>query len=160
MAVTTRIKLNGATELKAALEELGTVVATKVGVKANRNAARKLAALLAGAAPYDPSTRKKYWKRKDGSVGTANYGHLRDNIRVRKIKSMNANTVRHLVSTGDAFWGNFLEFGTAKMAAQPWARPVLDRHYGEISEEQISGLREGIARELARIARTKARNKR
>lgn len=153
MVTVVRTKIEGVAELKAALEELGEVVATKIGVKANRDSATQLMKVLAEAAPYDATHRKKYWKRKNGTVATAYYGHLRDAIRVRKVKAQNANTIVHLVSTGDAFWGNFQEFGTVRMPARPWWRPAVDVVYSRILSIQISGLSDGIEREAKRIAR-------
>lgn len=148
-----RVKMEGVAELKAALEELGEVTATKVGVRANREAAVELRDNLQAVAPYDPTFRKKYWRTKDGSVSTAYYGHLKDAIRVRKVKARNANTIVHIVSTGDGFWGSFQEFGTVKMAARPWFRPLVDANYQRIFKLQTSKLGDGIEREARRIAR-------
>jgi HK97 gp10 family phage protein len=111
-----KAKMEGLVELKAALEALGTEVATKVGVKANRDAAKVLRDKLKQAAPFLES----------GSKMAEQYGHLRDNIKVGRRKAYNQGTIVHVVSTGKAFWGMFLEFGTVKMSPKPWYRPVFD----------------------------------
>lgn len=136
-----RVKMEGVAELKAALEELGEVTATKVGVRANREAAAELRDNLQAVAPYDPTERER------------KYGHLRDEIRVRKVKARALHTIVHIVSTGRAFWGSFLEFGTVKMAARPWWRPLVDANYQRIFKLQTSKLGDGIEREAKRIAR-------
>lgn len=135
-----RVKMEGVAELKAALEELGDVTATKVGVRANREAAAELRMNLAAVAPYDSTKDNK------------KYGHLRDAIRVRKVKSRTANTIVHIVSTGVAFWGSMQEFGTVKMAARPWWRPLVDANYERIFKLQTDKLGAGIEREAKRIA--------
>src|SRR5690349_16525955 len=70
-----RFQMEGVKELKAGLEELGEVTATKVGARANREAAVELRDNLRAVAPYDPAARERP------------YGHLRDEIKVRKVKA-------------------------------------------------------------------------
>jgi HK97 gp10 family phage protein len=149
--------IDGIEELRASLQELGDAIAKKVAVEANRDAAEVLQGLLKKAAPFDPTFRKKYWLRKNLTVQTGYYGHLRDAIEVRRVKARNANYIVHKVSTGDAFWGYFLEFGTVKMGARPWFRPVLDANAKRLQGIQIEGLRKGIEGEAARIGRTRGR---
>jgi HK97 gp10 family phage protein len=128
-----RFQMEGGRELDAALAELGTDVATRIGVEAVREAAEALQETWQRVAPFDPD-------RKAGR----SYGHLRANIRVRREGTDNANVIAFRVSTGDAFWGNFLEFGTVKMAARPWARPAVESMKQELVTIQSTVLRAGI----------------
>lgn len=135
-----RTQMGGLAELKQALEALDVAVATRIGVKADRDAANVLKDALIEAAPYDAAAESKY-------------GHLRDNIRTRKQRVRVAHTIRYVVDTGNAFWGRFVELGTVKMAARPWMRPAFERIVGTLRERQADGLREGIEREAKRVAR-------
>lgn len=146
MAEATRIKLDGVAELKAALAELGEAVATKVGRKAARSAAVEFQGVVKETAPYRPGERTK---------ASAEFGHLRDNIRVRKARSRTAHTLTYTVSTGNAYWGSFLEFGTVRMAAQPWLRPAFDVVAPRLVNVIIDGLKIGIEAEAKRAARIK-----
>ena len=155
MANVKRVKIEGVRELKASLEALGTAVATKVGEKATRDAAKELRQLLADTAPFDPETKIKSWRRKDGTVGRASYGHLRDNIRVSKARARKETTVNYRVTTGKAFWGAFVEFGTVRMPAYPWMRPAFEVSQQRLLGVVIDGLQVGIEREAKRAARIK-----
>jgi HK97 gp10 family phage protein len=136
-----RVKVEGVSELKAAFEQLGVEVSTRIGVRANREAARLLQSELIQAAPYDPREKKR----------AKNYGHLRDNIRIRRQRAR--------VTTGNAFWGNFLEFGTVRMPAQPWFRPIVESLRELLLGKQIGGLRDGIEREAKKAARIARRRR-
>lgn len=133
-----RTDLEGLADLKANLQMLGTDVSTKTGVTANRKAAQLFAGELKQSAPYDPK-------------GDSPNGHLRDNIRVRKVRANRVTVVRHAVDTGKAFWGWFLEFGTAKMGARPWWRPAFDAFGDLMVKAQVDELRNGIERACRRM---------
>lgn len=133
------IDLKGAAELDRALGELGKQVATRIGRKAVKDPTDLLATVLRLTAPYLPGVHLKRGK---------NYGHLRENLKVKPLKAKKPGLILYRVSTGDAFWGNFLELGTVKMAAQPWMRPTVDGMKGEIVDLQISTLSLGITRAM------------
>lgn len=135
--------LEGLTELKAALEALGTEVATKVGVKANRKAAIALRDKVKAAAPY----------LETGSKMAEKYGHLRDNIRVGRRKAFKQGMIVHTVNTGRAFWGMFVELGTVKMPPRPWFRPVFEAEADKLIEVQISELNDGIEKAARKLAK-------
>lgn len=156
MAGIIRGKLEGAKELDAALAALDREVATKLGAKAVRTSASELHGALVEAAPYLPGDRVKQWKRSNGTVAQANYGHLRDNLKVRKVpksKLRKPHFILYQVSTGNAFWGNFLEFGTRYILPRPWMKPVFDRLKGKLLEIMTDTLRLGIDRVAKRAAR-------
>ena len=145
--------VEGLDDLKRAVAELGDAVTTKVAVAANQEAAKELEALLVKAAPYDPDNKVKYWRRADLSVGSGSYGHLRDNLTARKVKARKPGYVVHRVSTGDAFWAIFREYGTVNEPARPWFRPTVIVNKSRIQAIQVEGLRAGIEREGERIGR-------
>lgn len=145
---TISVDLAGAKELEAALDNLGKAVATRIGRKAVRDPANLLKVVLTLTAPYLPGRRDHRGRY---------YGHLRDNLKVVSVKAKKPGLILYRVSTGDAFWGNFLERGTVKMSAKPWMRPTVDRMTGEIVDLQISTIKTGIefqARKAARRARS------
>jgi len=117
-----QVQVEGLAELEAALAGLGPE-ATRAGRLALRRTARQLAEALRAAAPKGtrPTVRRRKTRR---GVVTADFGRLRDNIRVREERALADNTVVFRVDTRNAFWGAFLEFGTRRMRARPWFRPV------------------------------------
>lgn len=144
-----RIKIDGINELDAQLAQLGSKVATEVAEDAVQGSAEALAEQWRLAAPYDPAYKIKSWSVSGGGVSRQYYGHLRENIKVAAVKSTKVTWVGYRVSTGDAFWGYFLEFGTIKMAARPWARPTNDRFKPAMQRIQVSIFNEGISRALS-----------
>lgn len=142
-----RTQMQGVAELKAALNGLGVEVATKTGVAANRRAALVARDALVEAAPY----------ADEQSPSSKAYGHLKTNIRVRKVPANRATRIRHIIDTGAAFWGRFVELGTALMSAHPWWRPTIDRVEGAMFTAQIDELQKGIDRAARRLARNKAK---
>lgn len=139
----TSFQLQGALELSRALAEIKSEVATKVGEGAVRSTAKLLEMQLVLTAPYDPTP---------GGLSDR-YGHLRTNIRTRKIKPRKETEVIYRVGTGRAFWGNFSEWGTAKMPAQPWYRPTWDRMEGPMAMHLVDATRKGLDRVAKRAAR-------
>jgi HK97 gp10 family phage protein len=80
------------------------------------------------------------------------YGHLRDNIKVTAARGNNASSVRVVINTGKAFWGNFLEFGTRFISARPFMRPALDETAGKAIGEVGKALGKGVEKEAAILA--------
>jgi len=144
-----RRALQSVADLNSALEALGVELATKAGVSASRKAANLLRDALREAAPFGPG-RDKTWRLKSGELGRANYGHLRNNIRVRRVKAKKQHHIVFNVTTGRAFWGSFLEFGTVNMRARPWFRPTIERLYGDLLDAQMVELSAAVARSARR----------
>ncbi|API58864.1 hypothetical protein BSL82_05685 [Tardibacter chloracetimidivorans] len=153
----TRTELQGVPELKAALEELGAEVATKIGVSANRKAAVMMRDKMKQAAPRSTGSTRKSWRRKDGSVQTADYGHLQDNLRASRRKARKEGSIVHLVTVGKAWWGLLVEYGTIKMAARPWMRPTFDANVQGAIDVQVEELNKGIRRAARRIKGAKVK---
>jgi HK97 gp10 family phage protein len=125
------IMVDGFQELDAQLAAIGATLATEAADEAVHASANLLQAAWTQGAPYREGERSKY-------------GHLRTNIRVRKVDARKANAVVYAVTTGNAFWGYFLEFGTVAMAPHPWARPIVERLRGEMVTVQIAVLNRKI----------------
>lgn len=143
MVVKARVQLDGIAELKAALEALGTDVATKTGVVANRKAAQQFRDHLRQTAPASAKA----------TAQNQQYGTLRENIRAGRRKARKQGNIVHSVTIGKAFWGFFQEFGTAKMPARPWMRPAFEAMAPQLLQTQITNLREGIDKAARRLAR-------
>lgn len=159
MADAIRFKLEGLGELKKGLEELGTEVATKVGERADREAAQIVAEKARQLAPVGTGSTARTRRKKDGSVVAFDYGRLKDNIRVRKQKVRKQHHIVYAVTIGKAFWGAFQEFGTVNMPARPWLRVAFDMAVPDAAQAQITGLREGIARAAKKAARLAKRGR-
>lgn len=159
----TTVKVEGFKELEKSLKALGDE-ATVAGRRALRREGNMLRDALKEAAPYsgDDANTTKYRKLKAkkgkrralaGLVRRVDYGHLRDNIRVREEKAKKDHTIVMSVTTGWAFWGSFLEFGTRKMAARPWMRPTFDR----MQMGMVEGIKKQLGRQIELAAKRLAR---
>ena len=146
-----KVQLHGVAELKAALAELSDEVATKIGVAADRKAARLMAAEMVAIAPYNPSGSIRSRTSKKGVKTRTDYGHLRDNIRVRRARAKTDGKIVFTINTGNAFWGYFLEFGTVKMPPHPFMRPAFDATREAAVNVQIEELKTGIERVAKRV---------
>ena len=121
--------------------------------------ATRLLARLVATAPYREgvSTVKKR-RLQSGAAAQYDYGHLRDNLRVRRVKGRVQGRIIFQVTTGNAFWARFYEFGTATQRARPWMRPQTEMLSDELVTIQCEELRAGIeaaarkqARKLGRV---------
>ncbi|WP_420141773.1 HK97-gp10 family putative phage morphogenesis protein [Sphingomonas sp.] len=148
-----QIDTAGFEELDRELATLGTEIATKIGEKAFKDSAAALQQAWIEGAPFRPGRRLKYWTSRMGWSSSADYGHLRDNIRVRRVKAQKQSAIVYAVHTGDAFWAYFLEFGTVAMRAMPWARPIIDRMKDRLVKIQVVVFNQGIMAAAARIER-------
>lgn len=151
--VRTTFQLQGLDGLNAALAAIGQDVATKLGHKAQRKAANGIRDKLKANAPVGTGSTVKTRRTKGGTVVQFDYGRLRDNIRVRKLKNRKAHHIVYAVTVGKAFWGAFQEFGTENMAANPWFRPTFDAAAGEALDVIIATLKKGIEAHAKKAAR-------
>lgn len=152
----TVIQLKGMDELKRALAELEPEIATKAGTAATRKSAQFMRDRMRDAAPQGHEPTVKSRKRKDGTVVKVDYGHLRPNMRIRRVKARRQHFIVYHVTVGRAFWGRFLEYGTINMEARPWMRPTFDASAKEVVVVQLTELDAAIKRanrKLARLAR-------
>lgn len=148
-----QVKFDGGVELSRGLRALGDE-STKVGRASLRKTANLMRDELIEAAPRNPKgPTEKVRRLKDGSVARYSYGQLFQNIRVREMRVRQNNTIGMVVSTGNAFWGTFQEFGTSKLRARPWFRPVWDRMQNRLIAELGQILGKGIEQAARRQAR-------
>lgn len=142
--------ISGLAELQAQLQGLG----RELGRKTLASAARK------AFAPVVDSARAKAPK--------GDSGQLRDALRLQVVmpKGEGAAVVaglrvakmppggRRRWKVGPEIYWRFVEMGTAKMAARPFARPALDSNASRVVET----LKEELAKAIARALRKKAKN--
>lgn len=119
--------LRGADELTAKMRRVGPEIATKGGAVAVRAGAKFLVGKIVENTPVgDADTTRKYTVNGGKETRTVDYGHLRDNIKLKKGKARKEYNQVHLVGTGSGFWGYFLEFGTEKMAPRLFMKPAIE----------------------------------
>lgn len=155
MASRQSFQLQGLDKLKATMEALGPELATKAGQTATRAAANVIRDAAREAAPVgDDDTSRTYTVNGGTETRTADYGHLRDNIKTRKGKPRKAHTVVSFVTTGSAFWGRLLEFGTEKMAARPWLKPATDSAASAALAAMTKTLEKALDRAVKKVRRS------
>jgi HK97 gp10 family phage protein len=119
-------ELRGVADLRQKLLTVGPEIATKGGAIGVRAGNKHLEKLVVAAAPRgDADTSRTYTVNGGTETRTVDYGHLFENIRVRKGKPQKEYNQVSLIGTGSAFWGYFLEFGTERIAPQPWMGPAI-----------------------------------
>lgn len=152
MANRSTFHMEGFRELEKALKALGPEVATKAGNEGARKATNVMRDAVKKNAPRGTQPTKRTWRNKDGSQGSADYGRLHQNIKTRKQRAKKAHTIRYVVTTGNAFWGRFSEFGTEHEPARPWFKPAVDQIAGQVAS--------AIQTELAKATDKAARKRR
>lgn len=146
--------VSGFDDLYKALGDLGEAAASKrTATAAVRDGTRVLADGVQGAAPVGTRPTRKYWKTRAGETRSADYGRLRDNIVIRKAKPLKKTYTGYNITTGDAFWGVFQEFGTINMAAHPWMRAAIDAFKHAAIERVAESLRARISKIKAKRAK-------
>jgi HK97 gp10 family phage protein len=145
--------IGGVDDLKRTLAALNTESATKAGTVATREGAKIVKEAFIAAAPVGTEGTIRTRTTKRGKKVKSDYGRLRDNIVIRKIRGTNQHQIKFAVGVGDAFWGMFLEFGTRFMAARPWMRPAFDAAAARVIDQIGALLGKGIEREGKRLFR-------
>ena len=128
-----------------------------------RNAARSGATRLRGAlrknAPRGTGER---------SINSERFGSLRKNIKMSQIRGGFKFLPYYRVTTGDAFWGGFLDVGTGKFNVDPgprakgagarthilptfWFRRTLEQERPQVTQAMIENIRRSLVREFAKI---------
>lgn len=131
-------ELKGFKEVSALLEDLPDQMQNTVLKEATKKVAKELLPSIRDAAPVHEGKQSK---------ASARYGTLRQNLRVEFLRwTRNKNGIKGWrVVTGDAFWGNFLEFGTrfipSSRSQTPWnGLGWFKKGVDENSERSISNL--------------------
>lgn len=132
-------KLEGAAEWDRQLAALGEKVATEIGRDAVIASAELLRDAWQAGAPYNPDQRG----------ASKQYGHARDNMRIGPVRNKNVHAIVYRVSTGDAYWLHFYEYGSVHQPARPTFRPINERMRPMLIETQVEKLNEGIEAAVA-----------
>lgn len=140
MPKTTTVQVNGLRELGESMRLLSADVATRIARAATAAGAQVIRKEAVRLAPQS-SEPHQLGRRKDQIVQP---GNLKRNIIIKRmpkssLSSEHIVTVRHGSGQApkDAFYGSFVEFGTAKMPAQPFLRPAFESQK-EAAVEQIA----------------------
>lgn len=137
--------VSGFSEADKLLRDLGPQIEHRVLQSATMAGARILAKSVRANAPK--GTEKQ-------SPSSKKYGRLVKNIKTKVLRIAKRKGQRGAqVSTGNAFWSQFLEFGTRRMSARPFFRSAI----AQAQDPALIKLREflgrGIEREAAKLAR-------
>lgn len=129
-----KFELQGASEFKRLLDELPGRASKQVQREILEHAAEPMRQDMEDTVAYEPG-------KPD----------IRDDMVISTARGQDSKETAVAVGPNRrGFYGSFLEFGTAHMAAQPFARPAFDRNYGqalEIMRDEIwFALKHGIDR--------------
>lgn len=143
-------KVDGLNDILKRMEKVGDNIADKLTKKAARQGAKIFYDGVIAAAPRGPGRPKSY-RVKSGEVRSIDYGHLADNIKLKITPKRYRNaddrySAKYDVTTGDAFWAWFLEFGTVKMQPHPFMRPVLDSKAPAAIDQVTTVLKTGLTK--------------
>lgn len=154
MASSITFKLQGFAELKKKLEEFGPEVAknglrsaTFAGAKVIRDATITKAPVRTGLLQANIYASR----RKTQSEFQARYSvKVRPNVKVTFVSRGRLSGRYHKSeAVGPAIYGRYLEFGTSKMAKQPYLRPAFFDNQGTA----IEAIRDGLERAIKRAAK-------
>lgn len=145
-------QLNGVNDLNQKLKIVGPEIATRggaIGVRAgNKFLVNKL---VEGAPRGDEDTSRTYTVNGGKESRKVDYGHLYENIKLKKGKPRKEYHQVGLVGTGSAFWGYFLEFGTEKMEPQPWMEPIIKVNSQGALDELVKAMHRYLDRQLKKM---------
>lgn len=139
----TSFTITGLADLSTALKALPDVLerrylgrAVLAGAKVIRDAARRRAPMRTDA---------KLKRRRRGGKLTAP-GNLRRMITARLTKPEAGRVTARIGPKGSAFYGKFVELGTAHQPAEPYLRPALDEQAGEALTVMAESLRGSLGK--------------
>ena len=138
-----KIEFKGFKELDDVLGTLPDKVGGRVLQRSVNSAVRKGRKEIKDAAP----------RGKAPSAASKKYGPLHKNIKVGKARASKRSAKAAYVSTGNAFWGYFLEFGTRSIPAKPWFVPAFERMRRAMLEKLRENLKKAIDKELKKLKR-------
>lgn len=148
------IRVSGLKELEDALKELGSEVAGSSG-KGKTNLVRE--AMMKAMEPV--KTQAKETAPFSGPLDDDGI-HLRDTIRKRRQTEPDPDiAANEVIDVGlfkggkgkRIFYGQFLEFGTSQMPAQPWLRQSLEANRGQVLKLFRKNLATGVIRVAKRV---------
>lgn len=115
------IDIKGFDGIKAALDNIPEEVRLRMSVGAIREGTKHLQTVIKNSLPVSASLAKGHGNTKQGRMSRA-YGHLRDNVKISKVKSKSMNQIKFVIHSGNAFWARFLEYGTKEHSIAPKSR--------------------------------------
>lgn len=117
-----------------------------------------LASLKAGAKVFVTEAKRRapvgtvshYINRKIRNPNKVRPGFMRKSIRVKPAPGKPGEVKIQIGVSGKAYYWRFVEFGTEKMAAQPFMRPAWELTKFKILEDVRVSLKERIEKEFAK----------
>jgi HK97 gp10 family phage protein len=140
------VRLEGFRELEAALFDLKTATARNVALRALSRAVKPMHAEAVRLAPDDPATGgwDLHSSVRIGTKATRGSGYRK----LSPVEVLMGPRIRHQ---------HLVEFGTAKMPAQPFMRPAWDNGKDRALRDVRAYLSEEIDKAVARAAKRSAR---
>lgn len=145
------IELQGFKELDSALGKLPYEVGTKVLQNAVSSAILPAFHAVKQAAPIGPDLNRSPDSR--AAQIKMKYGKLRDNIKKRRSRNYSDKTKSAYISTGNAFWGFFLERGTKYIPANRWFSKAFEGSKDAMLEKLKKDLARGIDKQFKRLTK-------
>lgn len=134
-------KVSGFKEFSALLKELPRNVENRVLQDATNKAMRAALPQMKAAAPVH---------KEDRSSASKQYGTLKQNIRVSRLKRVRKGQKGTRIHTGNAFWGFIYEMGSRYQPARPFFAPAFRAMQTTIINVLGVEIGKGIEREAAR----------
>lgn len=146
--MTLNVSVTGMAQIERRMQALGNDVATKVGQAANRAGAGHIAKEIAKAAPVGPDAdgSDRTRKLRNGTQVTTKHTKLSKNVKVRKVRAQNG-TVENQVTTGKAYHGMFVEFGSIHNQPQPFFETTFVRE----QQAAIDKIKDVLDKRLQRL---------
>lgn len=129
------MQLHGAQDLARRLRELPKQMSRVALIKAAKAGAEPIVERAQDLAPK--GTGKQFGRRTV---------HLAESIGTRFTRRGALRVVVQIGTEKDAYWGFFIEYGTSKMAAQPFMRPAFDAGAQDAVDAIAAVLRDEVER--------------
>lgn len=153
------IGLKGLEETVRGFKNLGEAAQFRIIRNAARAGATRVRGALKKNAPRDSGER---------SAASARFGALRKNIKMFQLRGGFKFLPYYRVTTGDAFWGGFLDVGTGRYNVDPgprakgamarthilptfWFRRTIEQEGPQVTQAMIENIRRSLVREFAKI---------
>ncbi len=144
------IETQGFKELERILAGLPVAVENRVLQSATRGAMQLAKPALVAAAPKS-TTEKGLAGMEVRSINSRSYGQLHRNLKVENKRRKRQGARGAALTTGDAFWGNFLEKGTRYIDATFWFSNAFRRVNAMVLEELRKRISSGIDKEIKKL---------
>ncbi len=144
MAFRETFRIEGLSDLDAALTELPKATARNVLVRTLKTEAQPIADMASSLAPDDPAT-------KPPDLHTSIIVGTKVSRRAKKQKQSDVEV--YVGPTTKAFYGQFDEFGTSRQAAKPFMRPAWDANWRAV----LDGIKTALAAEIEKARKRLAR---